>query len=410
MRILFVLNTFAPTYVGGAEISVYHSCRSLMQSGLTCSILVVSNSRASASPREYYEYDGIPVHWPRISVGPRRWRDVFDGEIYRAVVEEIRRLRPDVVHVHNISGASLAPFLSCRATRVPVVQTIHDFGLLCPNNMRYQIDGTYCDPSRFQEPCRRCYRRYDYWADIPFRTSIFRMLASNVTLFVSPSRALVKQYVRAGYEEQRFRVVQHGVGPWKDAESDNLRVRGAIDASAGRPTILFAAAGFETKGPAVVLEALPILVRHIEGLHVIVAGGGEERFLGAFRRAGLDVLGHVPYESMPELLAAADLTIVPSIWFDNSPMVICESLRVGTPVVGSNVGGIPELVRELHTGYLTPVGDASALAEKIVFHFSRSPLDRRRMRRNCLLEARNHLSTENHVNALRRVYEEALGL
>ena len=92
--------------------------------------------------------------------------------------------------------------------------------------------------------------------------------------------------------------------------------------------------GFETKGPAVLLAAMPLLVRHMERLCLIITGDGESRFLDSFRKTGALVLGYVPFDSMPGLIEAADLTLVPSIWFDNSPITICESLRVGTPVIG----------------------------------------------------------------------------
>jgi glycosyltransferase involved in cell wall biosynthesis len=122
----------------------------------------------------------------------------------------------------------------------------------------------------------------------------------------------------------------------------------------------------------------------------------------------IKLLGRVPFEEMRRLYASADLTVVPSVHYDNSPMVIYESLLCGTPVLGAEIGGIPELVREGETGYLVPPGDAAALAEKVVLHFSRSAVSRRRMRQRCLEYAHQHLTMDHHLDALLAVYAEAL--
>jgi glycosyltransferase involved in cell wall biosynthesis len=83
-------------------------------------------------------------------------------------------------------------------------------------------------------------------------------------------------------------------------------------------------------------------------------------------------------------------------------------LLCGTPVVGADIGGIPELVRDGETGYLFPPGDGGALAEKAILHFSQSALRRRRMRRRCLEYAREHLTMDRHIEALLAVYAEAI--
>jgi len=154
-----------------------------------------------------------------------------------------------------------------------------------------------------------------------------------------------------------------------------------------------------------------MMLRHIERLRVVVAGVGEERFLVQFHQyaPAVHVLGWVPFGEMRALFAAADLTIIPSVWHENSPVVIYENFHVGTPVVGSAFGGIPELIREGETGYLFPVGDAAALAERVILHFARPAYERRRMRQRCIEEVRTHLTLEKHIEGILQVYREALG-
>jgi len=101
--------------------------------------------------------------------------------------------------------------------------------------------------------------------------------------------------------------------------------------------------------------------------------------------------------------------LVPSVWHENSPVVIYESFQLGNPVVGSEFGGIPELIDHGETGYLFTVGDATALADQVVFHFARPAYERRRMRHRCVEKAHTQLSLEKHITGLLLIYREVTG-
>jgi len=409
MRVLFIANTFPPSYTGGAEVANYHTCRGLIRQGIDCSILVVNN-RVSELADEWYELDGIPVHrvvhrTPRFAL-----TDVFDWRIYRTVKRECRRLKPDLVHVHNVSGATLAPYLACRSMGVPVVNTLHDLWLLCPNNMLYRQDGSFCDPKKNPGGCSRCFRGYDFWGNIPNRRRIFAALTSNVRFYVSPSQAVIDRHVEAGYPAERFRLVRLGLERPRPVSGSNSRLETLLAKAPEYRTVVFAGGGTETKGAKVLLGALPALFGATKELCVIVAGGGKQRLLAQLRdyAPAVEVLGTVPFSDMRILFAMADLTIVASTWHENSPVVIFESFQAGTPVVGSHFGGIPEFVRDGDTGYLFPMGDSAALAEKILSHFARPAFERRRMRQRCVREVRTRFTLENHIRGLERVYLEVL--
>jgi glycosyltransferase involved in cell wall biosynthesis len=409
MRVLSITNTFPPGYTGGAEIANYHSCRGLIQQGIDCSMLVLNN-RISDSADEWYELDGIPVHrvtymLPRCAV-----TDVFDWRFYRVVRSELRRLSPDLVHIYNVSGATLAPHLACRSLGVPVVNTLHDLWLLCPNNMLYRADGSFCDPRQQRVDCRRCFRRYDFWANVPYRRRLFAALTSNVRLFISPSQALIERHAEAGYAVERFRLVRYGFAKPVPERLSFSRFDHLMEDDHVQRTLVFAGGGVEIKGVGVLLEALPDMLRSTEHQRLIIAGGGEQRILNQFRQYAphVQVLGVVSAADMHALFAIADLTIVPSICHENLPVVISESFQAGVPAVGSRIGGIPELIRHGDTGYLFPVGDPAALAETIRCHFARPAVERRRMRLRCVQEVRTRFTLQKHVRALREVYREVL--
>jgi glycosyltransferase involved in cell wall biosynthesis len=175
-------------------------------------------------------------------------------------------------------------------------------------------------------------------------------------------------------------------------------------------TLAFAGGGVEIKGALVLLGALPELLEADHRLRVLVAGGGEEQILDRFRQhePRVRVLGRLPISHMKSLFASSDLTLVPSVWHENSPMVIGESYEAGTPVVGSDVGGIPELVHHGRTGYLFANGDSSALAATVNAHFHRTATERRRMRHACYQEVRTRFTLARHIQELMSIYGEVL--
>jgi glycosyltransferase involved in cell wall biosynthesis len=232
-----------------------------------------------------------------------------------------------------------------------------------------------------------------------------------VRILISPSQGTVDRHVAAGYDRSRFRVIPYGIHPSAFEPPRDAILGEYVRQSAYLPTLLFAGALVESKGIGTIVEAIPLISKYLK-MQFLVAGVGEPSCVAALR--GLDprvvkLLGAVPFQEMRSLYASADLTVVPSVCYDNSPMVIYESLLCGTPVLGSTIGGIPELIRDGETGYLFPPGDAGVLAERVVLHFSLSALRRRQMRRMCSEYAQSHLSMERHIKAVLTVYDEVLG-
>ncbi len=412
MRVLVITNHFPPRDVGGAEIAAYNTCHGLLKRGVDTFVLTI-NARMAEMRDQHYELEGVLVHNVAYeSRSPNNpFQQVFDPRVYQTVTDEIRRVQPDLVHVHNISGTTLAPFPACRRLKVPLILTLHDHWLLCPNNMLYQNDGVLCDPAQRLGTCGRCFRRSDFWGNIPWRRQVFAHLVRNVQHFISPSQKLVELHVAAGYDRARFRVVPYGIKPTLFHTPSDPIVREVVREFGLFRTLLFAGAVAETKGIQVLLEALPTLLKRIDRFRLVVAGVGDMQLMNMLRRYDSDtvkMLGRVPFLEMRALYATADLTVVPSMWYDNSPMVIYESLIAGTPVIGSNIGGIPELIEQGETGYIVPHGNVEALVEGVIQHFARLAHERRAMRGRCAAYARANMTMERHLDRLQQVYGEVL--
>lgn len=411
MRVLFVNNGFPPEYIGGAEISAFYSAHGLRARGHDCSVLVV-HARMPAAIEQDYVFKGVPVH--RVTYDHRAaggWEQLYDPAVYHAVRTHLEQVRPDLVHVHNVSGMSLAPFLACRHLGIPTVVTLHDYWMICPNNMLLKADLSLCDPASAPNWCRDCYRRYDFWGTVPFRRQVIRWFTQDVRRFISPSQRLVELHAAAGYDPMRFRVLKSGIDLDLFQSPTSPAVREMIRENLGYSTALFAGHIVEIKGLEVLAEALPLLRQRVPDFRLLVAGAGDQHLLDRLQGAApgaVYLLGKLPFYELRAVYTAAKLTLVPSIWYDNSPIVIYESLLMGTPVLGARIGGIPELVQEGETGYLFAPGDAHDLVAKAMAHFARPAPERRLMHRRCLEYAHENLALARHIDRLLGIYDEAL--
>lgn len=406
MRVLMITNFFLPGHLGGAELSAYQTSRGLLEAGHDVRVLSI-NTRASAFCDVEYAVHGIPTHEVTLVRGLKnRVQQTYDREVARYVERELAAFRPDVVHTHNLSGASLAPFVVAGREGVPLVATLHDLWLLCANNMLMRRDYSLCSPA--QAPCGHCFRQYDYWAPWPARRQIFRQLARHVHTFISPSQKLIDLHVEGGYDRARFRVVRHGLYPLQRPPAGAPPALGSHHVNAS--SVVFVGSVVVSKGVEVLGRAFPRAAARIPGLKLVIAGRGPAEQEARLRGLGDQVvmLGQVPRSHIAEVYAGAGLLVAPSTINENSPLSVCESLMAGTPVVAARIGGIPELIVEGETGYLYDPQDADGLADAIIRHFERSPRELRAMRRACVAYGKREFSVTMHVERLVAIYRAAL--
>jgi glycosyltransferase involved in cell wall biosynthesis len=178
-------------------------------------------------------------------------------------------------------------------------------------------------------------------------------------------------------------VIQNGVDldRFKDTREDGLRFRANLGIGPDEFVVLFAGQLTQVKGPHILVEAIKH-VRHqvdrpvklvIVGNSTLWQKAGKTPLESPYERqlisnADPDLVtfaGALPQGEMPAAYAACDLFALPSVWFEPSPVTIREAMATGRPVIGSRVGGIPELVRDGESGLLVSPGNARELANAI---------------------------------------------
>ena len=307
-----------------------------------------------------------PVRWARVLSG----REDFDFPETAHLLELIPRV-PDILHLHNIHGAYFdIRALPALSASCPTIITMHDAWLLT-GHCAHPFE---CE--RFKTGCGDCPHLDTYVplyadrSDVNWTVKRDAISRSRLSL-ACPSRWLLDRVAESGVlsDTVQARVVPNGVDTSVFAPGDRAQARAELGLPAERPILCFAGHGLKTnqfKNVELVREALRITSKseRASGLMLLALGGeGTSESID-----GIEIVG-TPFVDDPELLAryyrAADV-YVHAARADNLPLAIIEAMACGTPVVATNVGGIPEIVDDGVTGVLVEPENAPAFAEAIL--------------------------------------------
>lgn len=314
------------------------------------------------------------------------WTDAYDrfsmtrldaGHWVPALERAVDALRPDVVHLHGLDriGVEILPWLRRRLPKCKIVLTLHAYQLLCVNDGLLLTTQTAerCDgPSGAK--CHRCFP--DHSADrLSLRQAYLQTALGAVDRFIAPSDFLLERHVEAGLPRERFVVIPNALPFPEGAVRAGLAVQVRRERHrAMRNRFAFFGNISEHKGVLVLLEAAERLAQRQADVDIVVHGGlghaqapFRERFAAQLERAA-PLASHIgPYrrEDLPALMQATDWVVVPSIWWENAPLVILEAFRAGRPVICSGIGGMAEMVEDGVNGLHVLPGHAGDLAATI---------------------------------------------
>jgi glycosyltransferase involved in cell wall biosynthesis len=316
------------------------------------------------------------------------------------VSEHIEQFRPDIVHVHNFFPLlSPAIYEVCHAAGIPVVQTLHNYRTICANGLLLR-NGQSChlcvNNSTIWGVIHRCYRN-----SFVGSMALGRMISvhrkrgtwrNNVDQFIALSTFSRKIFIEAGFPEDRITVKPNFV---KDPA--NVTMEGP------REGALFVGRITEGKGLLYLLEAAS---KYNFSLRVV--GDGPD--ITALKKIATDrtmFLGHLSRERVFEEIRRAAVLVVPSIWYENCPVVVIEAFACATPVIGSRYGALSEMINDGVTGFLTPRADSKSLGEKISQVLTDKDLARR-LRSGARREFLNRFSPEINLRQLEQIYGNAI--
>lgn len=277
----------------------------------------------------------------------------------------VARAAPEVIHLHHplLFGLEGIDLLRRAAPRARLLATLHDYFALCPREGQLLTpEGRRCaGPSA--EGCRRCFPERPA-LDVVLRDIAVRDSFRAFDTLIAPSHFLRDRFVAAGWDGARLAVLPnavpaatpapHRVLP-KGGRRDRFAVFGNVNRYKGTLVALGASARLSRAGVAHGLSIHGGLAWQTDAFRAefaaALAEAPDARHLGAY----------LPAEQAARI-AACDWVVVPSIWFENAPLVILEAFRHRRPVICGDVGGMAELVTDGTDGLHAPVADAEGLA------------------------------------------------
>jgi glycosyltransferase involved in cell wall biosynthesis len=315
----------------------------------------------------------------------------------RSIREPLRAWRPDVVHVHNLLPL-LTPSILREAKRhgAAVVLTTHNYRLFCPAGALVRRGKVHDDCVEGSSLGCGLRKARDSWAEsVAYGLAIelhrrLRLMERWVDAYVTPSAFLRGLLVRAGFPAERIRLIRYGVRVprWSPTSPE-------FALYAGRLT--------DEKGVRTLIEAS----RLAPGVPLVIAGEGP--LVSAVRAAAngaMTYVGFLPADALGELRAKAAFAVVPSEWPDVLPFAALESIAEGTPVLTTDLGGLPEIARN-GAGVVVPAGDAEALATAMQQLWRRSQ-DEPDFGRLAWESADRRFSLEGQTHRLIELYSEVM--
>jgi glycosyltransferase involved in cell wall biosynthesis len=411
VRILHVLHDFLPRHQAGSEIYALDLCRALAADHDVTVLCADYDPSRRHGHVTWRVHQGLPVveivnNWVCASF-EETYRPPLVG---RRIADVLQAVQPDVVHAHNLLNLSFDLPAMAHARGVPVVATLHDYALVCPSGGQrlHRAEQHVChviDTDR----CARCFPESPFYTQISFgrlaaltrapglmrraalamsrrlpgltgrlahaarratplpvtrqdiedRLAAARRIFDEVDVFVAPSPSLAAEFQRLGMAASKIRVSDYGFAPLHRpagatgrAERGPLRIGyvGTLVWHKGVHVLIDAVRNLPADGYEVRVFGNPDTFREYSADLRARAAGLPVTFMGAFDRS-----------RVADIYAQIDVLVVPSLWLENSPLVIHEARMAGVPVVGARMGGITDLIEDGRTGLLYEPASAAAL-------------------------------------------------
>jgi len=410
MKILQILHNFPPFNVAGTEVYTYNLSFNLAQRYKVFVFHRISDLRTKEYMLTHNNLNGLEIFTINNTF---RMYDSFTMTYKNDVIAKkfsyiIDQIKPDIVHIQHLLYLSASIIEEVKRRGIPIVFTLHDYWLMCPQGQLFKNNNFVCEAKNYAEcvdcilyllsiekhalkayhQLRKflpetlfqiikniylsCCRMEFLFRDkitglLKARTAYMKNICTKVDLFICPSLFLRKKFIDFGIPENKIVYLTYGF------HSDNLK---KFEKSLSNK-IRFGFVGnlLPAKGVHILIESFNKIKNDNAELRIY---GGVSSYKGILanylkylkkitKNKNIRFMGSFENDKIANIFAEIDILVVPSIWYENSPLVIQEAFIARTPVIASRIGGIPELVNDGMNGLLFNPGDANDLKEKMQY-------------------------------------------
>lgn len=347
--------------------------------------------------------------WNVSSIKKTLERVFYSKEVYNSLSNLIEDTKPDfAIVLHYLRKLSPSVLNALNDKKIPFVVRLSDYAMICPNAHLIRnnnicelcIKGSLLNSVRY-----KCVQQSFSASIVNYVATTFHQklkVFDKIKCFVVPSEFTINKMVEGGWDAEKM---------------VHLPTLVNIQANKNVPKkmkqIIFVGRLDHTKGVHILLEAIRILkTQNIDDFECLIAGSGDKKytdelnnFLNKHKLLNVKILGNVDKVQLDEHLRCSMFSVSPSLWYENIPNSVLESMAQGTPVIASRQGSYLELVKEDETGLLFEPGNADDLSEKIKYLFDNPELCRE-MGNKCIKFVKDNHSTEKHYQRLMEIYSK----
>ena len=355
MNICYISNLYPPAVLGGAEIMVEKMAKKLAKDDNQVTVITTSPDEDEHIVHEdnmtIYQINTTKLYpvYKQTEASPIKkplWHilDLWNENTLKRIKEIIQNKNIDIIHINNYKGLSLSCFKAGHDLGIPVIFESHDFSLICPRANLIRGNNTLCDGRNYI--CDKYVQRQK------------KLIDNYVDLLISPSNMMITKFKENGlFTDTQCVKIPLGV------EYETVKSEKNYDTI----DITYIGSLGKHKGVQILISAFKEIKDENIRLHLVGKGYDEEEFKEMSQDDKRIIFhGFVDNKDIREYYNKSNIIVIPSTCYDNSPLVIYESFSTGTPVIGSKIGGIPELINDGENGFLFESENIEDLKNKLL--------------------------------------------
>lgn len=324
---------------------------------------------------------------------------IYSFEARAKIANVLDDFKPDIVHMNNINF-QLTPAIiyEIKKRQIPMVQTVHDPQIACPNHRLYNeyneklcvkcLDGEYINC--YKEKCLKNSRIASAIATIESYYYHKRNTYNLVDIYICPSKFISEIIQKGGIEKSKIEILYNFSDNISRVSTNNLK----------KDYVLYFGRLSKEKG----IDTLLLACKKLHNIKFIIVGDGPLREK-VTKLSNVEFLGFKSGDELNKLIKEARFSVYPSEWYENCPLSVIESLNLGTPVIVSDLGGAKELIEHNVTGLIFKGGEKEELIKVIEELWENRELccD---MAKKCVENRNNNIDI--YFNNIIRIYNEII--
>ena len=420
MRILHLVHQYAPHYVGGTELYTETIARGQVGLGHETAVFCPSPTPPTSAPYELTHEQGVAVY--RVPIGSRSRLKVF-GDTFRhkrlaeAFTAVCAHYQPDLIHIQHLMGLPLS-LITHLPLRQPYIVTLHDYWYVCANGQLLTNDThqTCAGPNPNYHNCGRCAVARGGWPALApaapllapilrYRNQQLHTVLARARRVIAPTQFVCELYASLGLPTANMQVVRHGIAV---PTAEIARLRAARPYAPQRPLrVGYVGSIAPQKGVHLLVEAVRTLPPDEVQLSLFGGLSDFPDYVTMLKEIGtaehIHFVGRVSRPQLWDNLANLDVLVLPTLWYEASPLIIDEAFAIGLPIIAADIGAMSEKIRDNIDGRLFPPNHVEAL-RRILADFIASPAQLEAFHQ-AILPIR---TIDDHLQELEQTYQLAL--